>query len=312
MRKRTGRLLSLLIIGALAMNGCGAANTPANTDAQTQDTQTGSDAQANSSQEDGNAQSDAAANTNSDAAQSDTAAGTGSADSQADAASGTSNASDNSESEIPRARGTSSGTAAGIGNAAQEADGETHNFVGIITDATQYSVSAQSALGNTFSLTIPESGVQGNLRYLTIGQIATITYTGSLDENHATLVGLSDSSLLTGIYVEEYAFAIKIINAVKTMNVDALASLTNFPVFVDKGNGSKGPVNDAETFKKIDSDVLFTEALVERMGNYNLFDLEYTDAGFVMGDGGPNITFDVDDDGILGIIGINCTATPSK
>lgn len=312
MKKRTGKLLSLLLIGALAMNGCGAANTPVNTEAQTQDTQTESGQETNSSQEDGNAQSDAAANTNSDAAQSDTAAGTDSAASQADAAAGTPKASDTSESEIPRARGTSPGTAAGTGTDVQEADGEIHNFVGIITDATRYSVSAQSALGNTFSLTIPESGVQGNLRYLTVGQIATISYTGSLDENHATLVGLSDSSLLTGIYVEEYAFAIKIINAVKTMNVDALANLTNFPVFVDKGNDSKGPVNDAETFKKIDSDVLFTEALVERMGNYNLFDLEYTDAGFVMGDGGPNITFDVDDDGILGIIGINCTATPSK
>lgn len=293
MKKRTGRLLSLLLIGTLVMNGCGTANTPENTAAQTQDAQT----------EDNQAPDDAQAG---DDTQSADAADTSS---QADTAS---DAAQSSESEVPRARGTSSETAADASTTAQPDDGETHNFVGIITDATQYSVSAQSALGNTFSLTIPESGVQGNLRYLTVGQIATITYTGSLDENHATLVGLSDSSLLTGIYVEEYAFAIKIINAVKSMNVDELASLTNFPVFVDKGGDSKGPVDDAETFKKIDSDVLFTEALVERMGNYNLFDLEYTDAGFVMGDGGPNITFDVDDDGILGIIGINCTATPSK
>ena len=41
---------------------------------------------------------------------------------------------------------------------------------------------------------------------------------------------ISDSSLITGIYVEEYAFAIKIINAVKAMDVMALADLTNFPV----------------------------------------------------------------------------------
>lgn len=293
MKKRTGRFLSLLIIATLVMNGCGTANTPENTAVQTQDAQTEDNQAPDGAQAGDDTQSADAADTSS----------------QADTASDTAQSSD---SEVPRARGTSSETAADTSTTAQPDDGETHNFVGIITDATQYSVSAQSALGNTFSLTIPESGVQGNLRYLTVGQIATITYTGSLDENHATLVGLSDSSLLTGIYVEEYAFAIKIINAVKAMNVDELASLTNFPVFVDKGGDSKGPVDDAETFKKIDSDVLFTEALVERMGNYNLFDLEYTDAGFVMGDGGPNITFDVDDDGILGIIGINCTATPSK
>ena len=34
--------------------------------------------------------------------------------------------------------------------------------------------------------------------------------------------------------------------------------------------------------------------------------MTYTDAGFVLGGNGtPNITFDVDDEGILGIIGIN-------
>ncbi len=184
-------------------------------------------------------------------------------------------------------------------------DGEVHSFVGIIVDATPHSLSAQSSLGNIFYLDIPESGVQGNLNYITVGQLATITYTGALDESHATLVGLSDSSLITGIYVEEYAFAIKIINAVKTMNKDALINLTNFPVFLDAGGDQRSSVDSADTLRKMESEKLFTEDLVERMGNYNLFDLQYTSAGFVMGNGGPNITFDVDDDGILGIIGIN-------
>ena len=53
----------------------------------------------------------------------------------------------------------------------------------------------------------------------------------------SSAVGLTDSgvALITGIYVEEYAFAIKIINAVKAMDVMALADLTNFPVFLDNG-----------------------------------------------------------------------------
>ena len=183
------------------------------------------------------------------------------------------------------------------------------SFVGIITDATQYSIAAQSSLGNTYYMSIPETGISGNLKYITIGQIATITYSGYLDENNATLVGLSDSSLITGIYVEEYAFAIKIINAVKTMDKDKLADLTNFPVFLDTG-GEKGEViKDQSSFKKIDTEKIFTEEFIERIANYNLFDLEYTESGFVMGDGGPNITFDVDYDGILGVIGINSTST---
>ena len=167
-----------------------------------------------------------------------------------------------------------------------EVSGEIQSFVGIITDATQYSIAAQSSLGNTYYMSIPETGISGNLKYITIGQIATITYSGYLDENNATLVGLSDSSLITGIYVEEYAFAIKIINAVKTMDKDKLADLTNFPVFLDTG-GEKGEViKDQSSFKKIDTEKIFTEEFIEQIANYNLFDLEYTESGFVMGDGG--------------------------
>lgn len=185
---------------------------------------------------------------------------------------------------------------------------EIHTFVGIITDATQYSITAQSTIGNIHHMTIPESGISGNLSSITIGQIVSISYTGSLDENHAALVSINDSQLITGIYVEEYAFAIKIINAVKAMDRDKLAELINFPVFLDTGGEKSETIKDMSAFKKIDSEKIFTEDLVERIVNYNLFDLEYTESGFVMGHGGPNITFDVDYDGILGIIGINSTS----
>ncbi len=182
--------------------------------------------------------------------------------------------------------------------------GDRRTLVGIVLDATRYSVSIQSTDGTSYYLTIPDSGVSGNLYSLTIGQIATFTYAGSLDDT-ALLVDISDSGLITGIYVEEYAFAIKIINAVKTMNMKALSELTNFPVFLDTGNYS-GPINTSGEFEVIDSEKIFSEALVNRIVNYNLFDLKFTDAGFVLGgNGAPNITFDIDDDGILGIIGIN-------
>ncbi len=182
--------------------------------------------------------------------------------------------------------------------------GDRRTLVGIVLDATRYSVSIQSTDGTSYYLTIPDSGVSGNLYSLTIGQIATFTYAGSLDDT-ALLVDISDSGLITGIYVEEYAFAIKIINAVKTMNMKALSDLTNFPVFLDTGNYS-GPINTSGEFEVIDSEKIFSEALVNRIVNYNLFDLKFTDAGFVLGgNGAPNITFDIDDDGILGIIGIN-------
>ena len=182
--------------------------------------------------------------------------------------------------------------------------GERKTLVGIIIDATKYSVAIQTPEGISYYMTIPETGVSGNLDYITVGQIATFTYVGTLDET-ALLVGISDSGMVTGIYVEEYAFAIKIINAVKAMDMKALSDLTNFPVFLDTGNYD-GPINTSGEFEVIDSEKIFSEALVERIINYNLFDLKYTDAGFVLGGNGtPNITFDIDDEGILGIIGIN-------
>lgn len=189
--------------------------------------------------------------------------------------------------------------------------GEKHTVTGIITDATQYSLSMQTPEGFSYYLTIPETGVTGNLNYIIIGQMVSLTYMGSLDENHAVLTGIYDSTLNTGIYLEEYAFAIKIINAVRAMDMKALSDLTNFPVFIDTGNYN-GPMNTSGEFEVIDNEKIFTEALVTRMVNYNLFDLTYTDAGFVMGNGTPSITFDADDDGILGIIGINSAAAPAS
>ena len=189
--------------------------------------------------------------------------------------------------------------------------GETNSIVGIITDATSNSVSIQTPDGNFYSLTIPKSGVEGNLSRILVGQIATFGYQGSLDENHASLVNISNSTMETGIYIEEYAFAIKIINAVRSMDLEALSDLTNFPVFLQTGSFSSH-IDTPGEFEAINSEKIFSPEFVDRLLNYNLFDLQYTSAGFVMGDGSPNITFDVDDNGILGVIGMNCTKLEGK
>lgn len=186
---------------------------------------------------------------------------------------------------------------------AQPVTGERHSVTGIITDASKYFVAFQTQDGKSHYLSIPETGLEGGLHYVTIGQFATLHYIGSLDENHAILTSVTDSSMTTDIYLEEYAFAIKIINAVKAMDMEALSDLSNFPLFIDTGNYN-GPMNTPGEFEAIDSEKIFTEALLEGIANYNLFDLKYSESGFHMGNGGPNITFDVDDNGILGIIGI--------
>lgn len=323
MKKNAGKMLVLLLAGFLVLNGCGESDqtqeaekteetSEENTGENTEETASGETTESNAT----DAATDETTEGNpSDAAPEETAENT-----TADAAqgvSGTNNAEAATESgtpniDTPSPDSSASATdipapnvlAAARPTTEELLAGERKTLVGIIIDATKYSVAIQTPEGISYYMTIPETGVTGNLDYITIGQIATFTYVGTLDET-ALLVGISDSGMVTGIYVEEYAFAIKIINAVKAMDMKALSDLTNFPVFLDTGNYD-GPINTSGEFEVIDSEKIFSEALVERIINYNLFDLKYTDAGFVLGGNGtPNITFDVDDEGILGIIGIN-------
>ena len=316
-------MLVLLLAGFLVLNGCGESDqtqeaekteetSEENTGENTEETALGETTESNAT----DAATDETTEGNpSDAAPEETAENT-----TADAAqgvSGTNNAEAAAESgtpnvDTPSPDSSASATdipapnvlAAARPTTEELLAGERKTLVGIIIDATKYSVAIQTPEGISYYMTIPETGVTGNLDYITIGQIATFTYVGTLDET-ALLVGISDSGMVTGIYVEEYAFAIKIINAVKAMDMKALSDLTNFPVFLDTGNYD-GPINTSGEFEVIDSEKIFSEALIERIINYNLFDLKYTDAGFVLGGNGtPNITFDVDDEGILGIIGIN-------
>lgn len=323
MKKNAGKMLALLLAGFLVLNGCGESDqtqeaeeteetSEENTGENTEETASGETTESNAT----DAATDETTEGNpSDAAPEETAENT-----TADAAqgvSGTNNAEAAAESGTPNVDTSSPGSSASAADipapnvlaatrptTEELLEGERKTLVGIIIDATKYSVAIQTPEGISYYMTIPETGVSGNLDYITIGQIATFTYVGTLDET-ALLVGISDSGMVTGIYVEEYAFAIKIINAVKSMDMKALSDLTNFPVFLDTGNYD-GPINTSGEFEVIDSEKIFSEALVERIINYNLFDLKYTDAGFVLGGNGtPNITFDIDDEGILGIIGIN-------
>lgn len=323
MKKNAGKMLALLLAGFLVLNGCGESDqtqeaeeteetSEENTGENTEETTSGETTEDNAT----DAATDETTEGNpDDAAPEETAENTTAATAQG--ASGTDNTEAAAESGTPNVDTSSPGSSASAADipapnvlaAARPTTeellaGERKTLVGIIIDATKYSVSIQTPEGISYYMTIPETGVSGNLDYITIGQIATFTYVGTLDET-ALLVGISDSGMVTGIYVEEYAFAIKIINAVKSMDMKALSDLTNFPVFLDTGNYD-GPINTSGEFEVIDSEKIFSEALVERIINYNLFDLKYTDAGFVLGGNGtPNITFDIDDEGILGIIGIN-------
>ena len=100
------------------------------------------------------------------------------------------------------------------------------------------------------------------------------------------------------------AFAKKIQDAVAAEDLDALADLVNYPVYVALGDGSV--IETKEDLIALGADKIFTPELKDSMANADLSELSPSMAGFTLystGDG-PNITFNVQN-GVLGISGIN-------
>ena len=100
------------------------------------------------------------------------------------------------------------------------------------------------------------------------------------------------------------AFAKKIQDAVAAEDLDALADLVNYPVYVALGDGSV--IETREDLIALGADKIFTPELKDSMANADLSELSPSMAGFTLystGDG-PNITFNVQN-GVLGISGIN-------
>ena len=96
------------------------------------------------------------------------------------------------------------------------------------------------------------------------------------------------------------AFAKKIQDAVAAEDLNALADLVNYPVYVALGDGSV--IETREDLIALGADKIFTPELKDSMANADLSELSPSMAGFTLystGDG-PNITFNVQN-GVLGI-----------
>lgn len=99
------------------------------------------------------------------------------------------------------------------------------------------------------------------------------------------------------------AFAEKVKKATAEKNLEALAELTAFPVYV--GLPDVGVVETKEAFLALGAKAVFTDELVRSVEMADLEDMQPCMAGFSISDGGTeNINFGVVD-GILAINGIN-------
>ncbi len=98
-------------------------------------------------------------------------------------------------------------------------------------------------------------------------------------------------------------FATKIVAAVDAKDIDALAELVVYPTYVGLGEGIE--VAAKEDFVAIGADKLFTDELIAAVDATDLSTLTATEAGYILGDGKPNIIFAYGADNTLGITGIN-------
>ncbi len=91
--------------------------------------------------------------------------------------------------------------------------------------------------------------------------------------------------------------------AVAAKDLEALAALTSFPVYV--GLPNVGAVETEEDFLKLGAYAVFTEGLIKSIENADSGEFKPSMAGFTISDGGTaNINFGVTD-GVLAISGIN-------
>ena len=98
-------------------------------------------------------------------------------------------------------------------------------------------------------------------------------------------------------------FAEKVQKAVADKDMEALAGLCAYPVYVSLGEGQGEEIADEAAFLKMDADKIFTESLLREIADTDVDTLEQFGAGVIMG--GENSIIFNNVDGQAAITGIN-------
>lgn len=173
---------------------------------------------------------------------------------------------------------------------------------GVVIDASMNTLTIQTP--ETGLVTFDTSAVEevDLADGLLIGNIVSVSYTGDLEA--ASAARISDSEKTSFLNNEQLQFAANILLATDARNIELLASFTHFPVYVGLDGGSA--VESSDAFIGLGADAVFTDELVEAVTTADLLELKEAEAGVVLGnDEGYNIIFKTDEDGALGIAGIN-------
>ena len=140
---------------------------------------------------------------------------------------------------------------------------------------------------------------------------ASFAVTGCGKNEKAEETTASETLETSGGYEDHFAvdskaaaeFADQIKEAVAAKDLEALADLTAFPVYVDIENANE--IKTRDEFIALGADVIFTEGLMNSVANADTENMQPSMAGFSVSDGGSaNVNFGVRD-GVLAVNGIN-------
>lgn len=172
---------------------------------------------------------------------------------------------------------------------------------GMVIDAAIHSLSIMTEGGDVLFFSYPEDGAAVELEDgILLGEVVNVIHTGSNEAGNAVAVEITAGDTETVLDREAYEFAIKIINFAKFNDLEGLAGVTAYPVFVDMGDIDV-MVNNEGDFKSIERLELMS---LGGLADYNLFNMVETQEGIIIGEGKPNMIFAAGEDGYA-ITGIN-------
>lgn len=126
---------------------------------------------------------------------------------------------------------------------------------------------------------------------------------GAVEEGEGTV--LEENQNFEDLENSDYqGFAEEVVGAITSKDMNALAELMHYPVYISFVKENEGVVNDKDSFLALDPEMVFDSALIEAVEAADLTTLEPSMAGVVIGEDTPNVIIN-SSEGQLGIVGMN-------
>lgn len=186
------------------------------------------------------------------------------------------------------------------------AAGTEATVTGLITDAAMNSFTIQAEDGSYYLFAKEDDTTVDCADGLILGEVIDVTYSGTQESGDAVAIAIKDSAVETKAGREAIEYALVLIQTMEFMDQDTLGTMLTYPCYVCSGDIDQ-VVDDQAAFSALNRETLFSEDLLKAVADYNLFNLESTEAGYVLGDGKPNVIFKEDTslENGFGVTGIN-------